>query len=80
MGDALLADSAEVQFAADATLARGNCRAEAGELSVLSQLDVQLADLRRHLLGSLEHAEIERRKAQPGDRSLRRFPDRRQTA
>ena len=81
LGDAPLATaSADLQLVADAELSRGDCRAQAGELSVLSQLDVQLADLRRQLLGSLGHAEIERRKTQPGDRSLRRFPDRRQTA
>ena len=81
LGDSPLATSAaDVELVPDATLSRGDCRAEAGEVSMLSQLDVQLADLRRHLLGSLGHAEIERRKAQTGDRGLRRFPDRRQTA
>jgi flagellar assembly protein FliH len=76
----LFPDGSAVRVVAEATLKRGDCRAEAGEVSVLSQLEAQLNDLGEHLLGSLADAEIERRKALPGDRNLRRFPDRRQTA
>lgn len=75
-----LAGGREVQWIADPAVGRGDCRADSGEVSILSQLEVQLGDLRRHLLGALDHAEIERRKASAGDSELRRFPDRRQTA
>lgn len=77
---ALFPEATVVRLVPDAALKRGDCRAEAGEVSVLSHLEVQLNDLRQQLLGSLIDAEIERRKALPGDRNLRRFPDRRQTA
>lgn len=64
----------------DDSLPRGTCRAEDRQYGVLYEIQLQLADIRRHLLESLEDAQIERRQAQPGDRSLRRFPDRRETA
>lgn len=69
-----------LELTGDAALPRGSCLVETDELSIVSQIEPQLIELRRHLLGNLENAEIERRKPQPGDRNLRRFPDRRQTA
>ncbi|MER3416545.1 MAG: hypothetical protein C4297_10085 [Gemmataceae bacterium] len=68
------------QLQADAQLRRGDCVVLSGELSVAGLLHHQLDALREHLRGVLLDAEIERRKAQAGDRLLRRFPDRRQTA
>jgi flagellar assembly protein FliH len=70
----------EVQLLADPTVGRGGCRAEGGEVSVLSQMEVQLAEIRKFLLGALGNAETERRQPLHGDSELRRFPDRRQTA
>jgi flagellar assembly protein FliH len=64
----------------DAAIERGNCRVEAGELSVLSHWNAHRDEIRQHLLDALAHAEVERRKTAAGDSGLRRFPDRRQTA
>ncbi len=45
-----------LRIEADATLKRGGCRAEAGEIHVLADLANQLAELRQHLLWSAGHA------------------------
>lgn len=76
----LLPDNADVQLIPDPTLGRGDCLAEAGGVGLLARPKLQLAELREQLLGSLTDAQTERRKAVQGDRNLRRFPDRRQTA
>lgn len=47
----------QVRIEADATLKRGGCRAEAGEIHVLTDLAEQLAALRQHLLWSASHAQ-----------------------
>jgi flagellar assembly protein FliH len=73
-------DAAKVRLLADAALARGDCRADAGESSVEFQIQQQLAEIRRHLLEVLPDATLERRRPLPADRPLRRFPDRRHTA
>lgn len=72
--------SMTLQYTADPSLPRGDCRVDSEEKSVLSAVELQLAELRAHLLDSLEHAQTERRKPAPGDRDLRRYPDRRETA
>lgn len=71
---------AEMQFIPDTTLGRGDCVVDAGDVSFDSCLEEQLDGLRRHLLRNINDAQVERRKAATGDRELRRFPDRRQTA
>lgn len=48
---------ANVRLEADASLRRGGCRAEAGEIHVLADLADQLAGLRQHLLWSACHAQ-----------------------
>jgi flagellar biosynthesis/type III secretory pathway protein FliH len=68
------------KLVADGTLQRGDCRVEAGEFGVLSMIETQLSELRQHLLENLDDARIERRQTQGGNRSLRRYPDRRETA
>jgi flagellar assembly protein FliH len=73
----LLGEDGRIRLVADTTIPRGDCRAEVGDVSVLSQLDQQLEELRHHLLESLPDAEVERRQA---DRRVRRFPDRRRQA
>lgn len=70
----------DVRFIADDTLARGDCVADAGDVSLESCLEEELNGIRQHLLRNLSDAQIERRKTAAGDRELRRFPDRRQTA
>ena len=46
----------QVRIEADASLRRGGCRTEAGEIHVLADLADQLAGLRQHLLWSASHA------------------------
>ena len=76
----LLPGAGRLKLMADAALQRGDCRAETGDMSLLLQVDKQLDEMRKHLLDTLPDAEIEQRRAQPGDRQLRRFPDRRHIA
>jgi len=80
-GDTVLFGStAEIRLVPDRSLGRGDCRAEAGEVKVLAQVEAQLAGIRRHLLRSLVHAEPEPGQAEPGNRELRPVSDRRQSA
>ncbi len=59
-GKSLLASrETTVRIEADASLRRGGCRAEAGEIHVLADLADQLAGLRQHLLWSASHAQSE---------------------
>ncbi len=58
-GKPLFAPDANIRLVGDPTLGRGDCRAEAGENVVLAELSAQLADVRRELLRSLGHAELE---------------------
>lgn len=80
LGDGRMAEYHNIQLVPDETLGRGDCIADAGDVSFASTLEEQLNGMRQHLLRNLTDAQIERRKAQAGDRELRRFPDRRQTA
>jgi hypothetical protein len=70
----------ELRFVPDAALQRGDCRAETGDVSVVYQLEDQLAEIRQHLIRSLSDAEVERRRVVFGEKGLRRFPERRATA
>jgi len=72
-------DTEELRLVADPVLARGACRAETGDVAVLSNLEEHLADIRRDLLQALPAAEVERRKP-TGEPALRRYPERRATA
>lgn len=53
----LPARDAKLRIETDASLRRGGCRAEAGEIHVLADLAEQLAGLRQHLLWSASHAQ-----------------------
>jgi flagellar biosynthesis/type III secretory pathway protein FliH len=78
-GEPLFAlDTEEMRVVADTALARGDCRAETGDVAVLANLQEHLADIRRDLLSALPEVEVERRR--PGEHNLRRYPDRRATA
>ena len=72
-------DTEELRLVGDPALARGGCRAESGDLGILTNLEDHLADIRRDLLQALPAAEVERRKPL-GEPALRRFPERRATA
>ena len=74
------ADHSSYRLVADAKLKRGDCRIESGDFGMLSGVDLQLSEIRHHLLESLDDAQIERRRTEAGDKGLRRFPDRRDTA
>ncbi len=51
-------DECPVQFVADPTLARGDCKAKAGEISVVYEIQRQIDDIRRQLLSTVNgHAE-----------------------
>lgn len=69
-----------MRLVADRSIAQGNCQAESDSYAILSKIELQLAEIRQHLLENVEDAQIERRRALPADQSLRRFPDRRETA
>src|SRR5262249_51863811 len=49
------ADAAEVPGVGDTAVPRGNCVAEAGPVSMQSQLEKQLSDIREHLLRNVGH-------------------------
>ena len=54
-GPALPPDGRTIQWTADQTLARGDCRAVCGDVSLFSQLKVQLMDLHDQLRRSVAH-------------------------
>jgi flagellar biosynthesis/type III secretory pathway protein FliH len=78
--DAPLAGEAPLRLLADSALGRGDCRAEVGDVQVLTQVREQLGEIRRHLLEALPDATMDRRRQVSPDRPLRRYPDRRHTA
>jgi flagellar biosynthesis/type III secretory pathway protein FliH len=80
LGENQLDAQKEIELIRDETLRRGDCIAVAGDVSVISRLEEQLDGIRQHLLRNLADAQVEDRKVVPGDRELRRYPDRRQTA
>ncbi len=69
-----------LRLIADRTIAQGNCRAESDSHAVMSKIELQLSEIRQHLLENMEDAQVERRRALSADQGLRRFPDRRETA
>ncbi len=56
---ALFPDDRVARMVADPLIGRGSCRADMGDVSILSELDAQLADIRKHLLESLDHGHAE---------------------
>ncbi|WP_437226273.1 FliH/SctL family protein [Planctomicrobium sp. SH661] len=71
----------QVSLRADPGVARGGCRVEndAGRMQV-SDISLRLSEIRRHWMEELDDTQIERRRSQVEGQSLRRFPDRRETA
>lgn len=76
----LFAEADRVKLVPDVALKRGDCRAETGDVNLSLELDKQLEEMRKRLLEILPEVEVEKRKEQPGDRQLRRFPERRHIA
>jgi flagellar biosynthesis/type III secretory pathway protein FliH len=54
--DSLLSANDHIRLGEDATLPRGDCRAEFGAVSVWSQWQSQLPEIREHLLRSIQDA------------------------
>lgn len=74
-------DLAGVAFQTDETLPRGSCRVvSAAGAAWQSDISERLANIRKHWLDEFDESQVERRKTQDSDSSLRRFPDRRETA
>lgn len=69
-----------VKWQADPTLERGSCEAKLGERGVFVDIHDQLNQIRHELLGTLDHAQTERRDTAQGDRHVQRYPNRRDTA
>lgn len=64
----------------DPDLPRGNCRFEAGRRTLMTDLETRLEEIRRLWMENLDATQVERRADGSHGRSLRRFPDRRETA
>ena len=64
----------------DSALSRGSCRVESGRRIVLSDMESRLENIRRSWMEKLDDSQIERRGDDSATRTLRRFPDRRETA
>lgn len=73
-------DARSLELIGDPAVARGGCLAELPEQGILCDIELLLGDLHTELMEGLSDAQIERRRTQGSDRSLRRFPDRRETA
>ncbi len=62
------------------TLTRGSCRVESGSRNLVSDMEIRLEEIRRLWMENLSDTQVERRGDGTHGRSLRRFPDRRETA
>lgn len=76
----LMPDWEGARFEPDATLERGSCWADGGDFGLLSTLERRIEDLRQCFMEGLDDAQVERRAIATEDQSMRRFPDRRETA
>jgi hypothetical protein len=64
----------------DATLERGSCRVESGRRILLTDMNSRLEQIRRLWMEKLDDSQVERRGDGSASRTLRRFPERRETA
>lgn len=65
----------------DASLPRGTCQVRTSDgRSWRTEMSTRLDQIRKHWLEELDESQVERRQTQETDSSLRRFPDRRETA
>jgi len=71
---------ANVSCCDDAMLVRGSCRVESGRRILLTDMNSRLDDIRRTWMEKLDDSQIERRGDGSASGTLRRFPDRRETA
>lgn len=74
-------DLEHVQLLGDPGISRGGCRVEGGPGRMLvSDIGVRLSEIRRHWMEELDDSQVERRRSAGEGTSMRRFPDRRETA
>jgi flagellar biosynthesis/type III secretory pathway protein FliH len=71
---------ADVEFVAEAGVARGIVRAESARSVLVTDMDDRLADIRRIWMENLNETQTERRADDPAGRGFRRFPERRHSA
>ncbi|MCA9063402.1 MAG: hypothetical protein KDA96_10095 [Planctomycetaceae bacterium] len=64
----------------DSALPRGSCRISSGRKSLVSDLESRLEAIHRSWLENMDDSQIERRRNGRDGRTLRRFPERRETA
>ncbi len=64
----------------DSSLSRGSCRVESGRRIVLSDMESRLENIRRSWMEKLDDSQVERRGDGSTSGTLRRFPERRETA
>lgn len=62
------------------TMPRGSCRVESGRRILVTEMNSRLEEIRRTWMENLDDAQTERRGDGTAARTLRRFPDRRETA
>ena len=71
---------AEVLYAGDHAVPRGSVRVESGRRILLTDMNTRLEEVRRTWMEKLDESQIERRGDDSVARTLRRFPERRETA
>ncbi|MEZ6130567.1 MAG: FliH/SctL family protein [Planctomycetaceae bacterium] len=71
----------QIQLVADGSISRGglHLETEAGRI-LLSDVVSRLSEVRQQWMENIDDTQIERRRVQENSESLRRFPDRRETA
>jgi len=74
-------NSTQIQLVADASVSRGglHLETEAGRI-LLSDVVSRLSEVRQQWMENIDDTQVERRRVQEDSESLRRFPDRRETA
>ncbi len=73
-------DLEDISCLDDATMIRGSCRVESGRRILLSDMNSRLEQIRRSWMEKLDDSQVERRGDGSASGTLRRFPERRETA
>jgi hypothetical protein len=69
--------AADLNFAIDPTLHRGECRADNMENGFIATTELNLIEIRQMLMEGIDSAQAERRQNEAANSGVRRFPDRR---
>ncbi len=70
----------QVSYAGDQSIPRGSMRVESGRRILLTDMNSRLEEVRRTWMEKLDDSQIERRGDGSASGTLRRFPERRETA